>query len=119
MRHKVSFFLAVLVALLATVAPFATAQSYPSTWAEISSQVITPTVSTALTVPTGTQWAQITVTVNPVHVSADGTAATTSDPPTPVGVYLTPTDKTLLENLRFLDTSAGPSTVYVRYFQKR
>jgi len=119
MKRRVSFALAVLVALATIAAPALVAQSYPSTWAEISSQVITPTVSTALTVPTGTQWAQITVTVFPVHVSADGTAATTNDPPTTVGSYLTPPDKTLISNLRFLDTSAGASTVYVRYFQKR
>lgn len=114
-QHRLAFLLALLVALsLAAVA-----QNYPGTWEEISSQKINPTSSTALTVPTGTQWAQISIVDYPVHVSADATAATDADLVFPVGVYLTPPDKAAVVALRFLDTSAGASTVYVRYFRKR
>jgi len=119
MTRKLSFFLALLVALLASAAPAGFAQELPSAWEEISSQVINPTTSTALTVPANAQWAQVSIRTAGVHVSADATAATTSDLYYAPNVYTTPPDRALLVSLRFLDSSDGASTVYVRYFRKR
>jgi hypothetical protein len=108
-----------LVALVAILCTFSvSAQSYrPST--EVGSETITPTTSTALTVPTGTQWITFTVRSAGVHVSFDASAATTSDLYLPPGVYKIENDYRLIPLLRFIDSSDGASTVYVKYFAAR
>jgi len=83
----------------------------------VGSQVITPTVSTALTVPTNAQWAWISVRTKAVHVEFDATAATTSDLPIFSGTLFKIVGNLQLTELRFLDTSDGASTIYIKYFR--
>jgi len=85
----------------------------PSTAAE----VITPTVSTALTVPANAQWAWISVWTKAVRIEFDASTATSADFPVAAGVVIKIVGNLQLTKLRFLDTADGASTVYVKYFR--
>lgn len=87
---------------------------------EIGSQVISnPSSSTALTVTAGAQWALITVRTAGIHISSDGTAATTSDLYLAPGTYRTNADYRLLPLIRVINSSDGAATVYVTYWRQR
>lgn len=80
-------------------------------------QKITPTVSTALTVPDGATYALVKAEAQPVRwrCSSDNDAPTATD-----GMLIDVGDELWfsgeLRNLRFIDTGAGASTVHVHYF---
>lgn len=88
-----------------------------------SGEVLTPTSSTALTVPGGAEWAVITVRNAGIHMEFDASAATTSDLYLGPGTYQTAyvaraTPNIILASIRFIDSSDGASTVYVKYFRR-
>lgn len=91
----------------------------------ISMQVINPTTSTALTVPSGSEWATISVRNAGVHVSYDASTATTSKFYLAPGFYRTlyvphgnPAPTIPLTSYRFIDSSDGASTLYVAFFKR-
>ncbi|MFZ2489995.1 MAG: hypothetical protein WA208_00785 [Thermoanaerobaculia bacterium] len=87
--------------------------------------IVNPAVSTALTVPSGAQWAVLTVAGAAVHVEFDGTAATTNDLQLGPGTYRTsfvyrPSPRPtfyLLPKIRMINGAGGAATVYVKYFR--
>jgi len=83
----------------------------------VGSEVITPTVSTALTVPANAQWAWISVWTKAVRIEFDASTATSADFPVAAGVVIKIVGNLQLTKLRFLDTADGASTVYVKYFR--
>lgn len=86
---------------------------------ELGTEVLNPVASTALTVPTGAQYAVICPRSAGIHVSFDGTAATTSDQYFPADAPFTVIDATDLANVRLIDSTDGASTTYVTYFTVR
>lgn len=85
---------------------------------EIGSQVITPTVSTTLTIPAGAVRIMFSVRNAGVHISLDGSAATTADLYLPPDVYKIGDDQ-VLSQLRFINSSDGAATISVKYFRNR
>lgn len=72
--------------------------------------------SAGVTLPAAASYAIISVAAQAVHISFDGTAATTDDLLLPVGtIFFLDNARTLLANIAMLEAAATAS-VYVAYF---
>lgn len=80
-------------------------------------QIITPTTSTKFDVPAGTKHIMFIVRTNPVHMCDHTTTALTSHPQLPAGTFFTiDNDPEWIKRLRFIDTSAGASSVEAWFY---
>jgi hypothetical protein len=115
----------VMVATLAIVGA-ANAQTFVNNdkdGTQVGSEVVNPVASTALTPPATAEWAVISIRTAGVHMTFDGSAATTSSLYMPTGLYRTAfvaraTPTTLLANIRMINSTDGAATVYVAYMRR-
>lgn len=108
--------LAILAILYASILA---GDSGPGPMTVVGTQRITPSTSTALTVPGNTVTAIITVRTAGVHINLESTTATTSDPYFPTGVYEWINQRALLKEMRFITSSDGTAVVDVIYLGAR
>jgi len=118
-RYRSLFALALVATLIcATVASAANLWEYPSQQVG-TTEVLTPTTATGITVPTGTQWMWVTIRSAGAHIEESGSDATTSSHYWPTGSYLFIGGPNELGDFSFIDSSDGTSTIYVTYFRRR
>lgn len=119
-QYRSLYALALVASLLFSPAVEVHAQNSTRPSVEVGGQTISnPSSSTALTVPANAQWALIRVTAQDVHVSMDGTAATTSNFTWLAGEVWKVDGRASLEDLRFINGSGGATTILVVYFRQR
>lgn len=87
----------------------------------ISSEVISPVASTAFTVPATTSVTVFSVRNAGVHMTFDGTAATTNALYVPPGLYKMDArgSRANQTNIRVINSTDGTATIFVSYFKRQ